>query len=245
VTVWKQRRKKLRWSQLGFTLLETLIIVVVMGVLTAIAAPNLLSLMDSVKINQTIAEVRGTLQDGQRQAIRNNQPCIIAISLSNSNDDDPDNSGSGNKNGNDNGSKTGSDDGTKTGHPSSSPLPTIPTTTTETQCPATSSPDIPSGVDVATNISKAGSAGDVAVTFGIYGSAEFGVVGQTAGTTTAPGDPSGKIVAYIPDHQNVQKKCIAISNTLGLTRVGNYTGGVTPEEITQRGVCTALDWTTQ
>jgi type II secretory pathway pseudopilin PulG len=243
------RRKRIRLSQLGFTLLETLIIVVVLGVLTAIAAPNLLSLMDGVKINQTITEVRGTLQEGQRQAIRNNQPCVVSLSLSSSGGESPaDNSGKGNNNGSENGTKTGSENGTKTqnGHDGSSSTPSSSAPTIEAQCPVASNPEVPSGVDVATNISGTSSTrNDVAIAFGIYGSAEFGVEGQTTETTTGAGDPSGKIVAYIPTRQSVQKKCIAISNTLGLTRVGNYTGGVTPEEITQGGVCTALDWTTQ
>jgi type II secretory pathway pseudopilin PulG len=238
VTIWTRRQKRKKLTQLGFTLLETLIIVVVMGVLTAIATPGLLSMMDGVKINQTITEVRGTLQEGQRQAIRKNQPCIVSLTAL----ADADNSGNGNKNGSGNGTKTGSNSGTKNGFPSDSPASS--SLTTLEQCPATSDPDVPSGVDVATNISQ-GTSDGVAVAFGIYGSAEFSVVGQTIEPTSAPKDPSGKIVAYIPDRSNVQKKCIAISNTLGLTRVGNYTGGVTPEEITRGGVCTALDWTTQ
>jgi type II secretory pathway pseudopilin PulG len=251
-----QRQKRWKLTQLGFTLLETLIIVVVLGVLTTIAAPSLMSLMDGVKINQTITEVRGTLQEGQRQAIRNNKPCIVSLSFSpsgdGSQDDDDDNSGSDKNNGSNQGNKNGIDNNSGNGHtnPSSPALPPTPPSTplpiTTTQCPTTTEPEVPSGVDVASNISPAATTrDDVAVTFGIYGSAEFGVVGQMPGTTTGVRDPSGKIVAYIPTRQNVQKKCIAISNTLGLTRVGNYTGGVTPEEITQGGVCTALDWTTQ
>jgi hypothetical protein len=49
----------------------------------------------------------------------------------------------------------------------------------------------------------------------------------------------------VPERQNGKKKCIAISSTLGLTRVGTYVGGTDPNSITQTGVCTALEWNKQ
>jgi hypothetical protein len=60
-----------------------------------------------------------------------------------------------------------------------------------------------------------------------------------------PKDPSAKIVALIPDNKSVTKRCVAVSSTLGLTRVGTYTGEVSPTAITDEGVCTALDWKEQ
>lgn len=242
-----QARKKVRrfkWSQKGFTLIETLIIVVVMGVLTAIATPSLMSVMDSAKINQTIAEVRGTLQEGQRQAIRNNQPCTVGLFLSDGTktDDKSNNGNRGIGNGNGTGNKPSGTPSTVT--PPSPTVETPSSTSVQTQCPISQEPEVKSGVGLTSNIAKTTSSSDeVAISFGIYGSAEFAVVGTPQSTNA--GDPSGKMVAYIPEKQNVQKKCIAISNTLGLTRVGDYAGGITPEEITSGGVCTALDWTTQ
>jgi prepilin-type N-terminal cleavage/methylation domain-containing protein len=233
VISWMKRRKRLRLSQRGFTLIETLIIVAVLGVLTAIAAPSFLSFMDSVKINQTIAEVRGILQEGQRQAIRSNQPCMVAVSFSNKKKKDMKDK---------NGNTYGHDKNGKGGSPSYSPAVAL---STAAKCPSSSDPELPDEIDLATNIATEDQQKDVSIVYGIYGSAEFGVVGQTNSSGATPKDPSGKIIAYAPDRENVQKKCIAVSSTLGLTRVGNYTGGIAPEEITKEGVCTALDWTAQ
>lgn len=44
---------------------------------------------------------------------------------------------------------------------------------------------------------------------------------------------------------NGSKKCVAISSTLGSTRVGVYTGSTAPTDITDKGVCTALNWKQQ
>jgi type II secretory pathway pseudopilin PulG len=242
-------RKRSRWSQQGFTLVETLIIVIVVGVLATIALPSLTSMMDGAKVNQAISGVRSTLQEGQRQAIRNNEPCRVSVSLSDGNGNRNGNSGNGNAYGNGNGN-SGNTNGNKTGHDDnqgqgSSPSPdegsspsSNPLTVTK-QCPASSEPDIDQNVGLESNMKTSGSSKDVAIAFGVFGSAEFGVVG---GSPTQ--DSSGKIVAFIPE-KTVKKKCIAISSTLGLTRVGDYSGGVTPEQITQEGVCTALDWTKQ
>jgi prepilin-type N-terminal cleavage/methylation domain-containing protein len=224
VVSWNRLNQRFRLTQRGFTLIETLIIVVVLAVLTAVTAPSLMGVMDLVRINQTVTDVRGTLQEGQRQAIRSNQPCVVSVSYVK-------------ENGKKKKKRRKSDDSTS---------PSLSLTSGYAECPSLSEPEVPENVDIATNVaSPTGTTDDATVTFGIYGSAEFSVVGAKAGATTAPKDPSGQIVAYIAERKNVQKKCIAISNTLGLTRVGNYTGGVTPEEITEGGICTALDWTTQ
>lgn len=247
-------RKSSRGSQRGFTLIETLIIVIVVGVLATIALPSLTSMMDGAKVNQAISEVRSTLQEGQRQAIRNNEPCMVSVSLSDGKGNNGNGNGNkGNGNGNANGSGNGNSDntnGNENGHDDnkgqgSSPSPgqgsspsSNPLTVTK-QCPTSSEPDIAPNVGLESNMKTSSSSKDVAIAFGVYGSAEFGVVGDSPAQ-----DSSGKIVAFIPE-KTVKKKCLAISSTLGLTRVGNYSGGVTPEQITKEGVCTALDWTKQ
>lgn len=63
----------------GFTLIETLIIVVIIGILSAIAAPSFLGLFGRNKVDNTLNEVRGALQEAQREAIRKSKLCIVTI----------------------------------------------------------------------------------------------------------------------------------------------------------------------
>jgi hypothetical protein len=81
----------------------------------------------------------------------------------------------------------------------------------------------------------------IPVRFGVLGNAEFDV----ASNADTPVDPTGKIVLYLPNHSNIKKHCVAISNTLGLTRIGDYTGELDPPAITDSGVCKAANWEKQ
>ena len=67
----------------GFTLLEQLIIVIVIGVLGVTSAPNFLVLYNRYKLNQALNRVRGALLETQRQAIRRSQICEIKIDATN------------------------------------------------------------------------------------------------------------------------------------------------------------------
>ena len=66
---------------------------------------------------------------------------------------------------------------------------------------------------------------------------------QTGGQSTM--DPSGKFVAALSDQPNQTMKCIAISQRIGLTRIGSYEGGLTPEKITHEGQCVTKAWNKQ
>ena len=81
----------------------------------------------------------------------------------------------------------------------------------------------------------------IPIRYGVLGNPEFSVVSEDA----TPSDPTGKIVFFFPDDAQAKKHCIAISNTLGLTRIGTYTGDITPLAITNSGRCTAENWKTQ
>ncbi|HCF29760.1 MAG TPA: hypothetical protein DEV81_21735 [Cyanobacteria bacterium UBA11049] len=67
----------------GFTLIETTIIVVIVGILSAIAAPSFLSMLNKNKVNYALDQVRGTLQEAQREAIRKSKRCRVGLSSSN------------------------------------------------------------------------------------------------------------------------------------------------------------------
>ncbi len=67
----------------GFTLIETLIIVVIIGILSAIAAPSFLSMFNKNKVNNALVQVRGALQEAQREAIRRSRRCQVGLSSGN------------------------------------------------------------------------------------------------------------------------------------------------------------------
>lgn len=204
-------RKKI----LGFTLIELLVIILIGGILSAIAIPSFIGLVDRANLNNAVTEVRSALQTGQREAIRRSQVCTIDLNIV---------------------------ERKVTGY-----------------C-LSGARNLPDRVALATNISKKPSSLDktVEINFGILGTAEFAIEDleepdniQSSKVETKylemslqsphqTKDPSGKIVFYIANNSSLSKKCIAISNILGLTRTGNYTGKINNNsELTKEGICTA------
>lgn len=198
---------------LGFTLIEVLVIISIVGILSAIAIPSFISLINKIDLNNAVTEVRSALQTGQREAIRRSQVCTIGLNTVNR---------------------------TVTGYCLSGER------------------NLPKEVDFATNIKKNLSLPDnqIKINFGVLGTAEFTIEDSADNqslsiktrylemsfpqSSTPPNDPSGKIVLYIADKPSLAKKCIVISNILGLTRTGNYTGKIKKNfKLTKQGICTA------
>lgn len=63
----------------GFTLIEMLATIIIIGVIAAIAAPNFLGLLNRNRANQAMAQIEGALKEAQRQAIRNGRLCTVNI----------------------------------------------------------------------------------------------------------------------------------------------------------------------
>ncbi|MEL7078241.1 MAG: GspH/FimT family pseudopilin [Cyanobacteria bacterium J06643_13] len=63
----------------GFTLIEMIAVTIITGIIAAIAAPNLLGLLNRNRVNQAMGQVEGALKEAQKQAIRTGRQCTINI----------------------------------------------------------------------------------------------------------------------------------------------------------------------
>lgn len=219
-----------------------IVIIAVIGILGAVAAPGFTAMIDGIKVTQTVTNLQTALQDAQRQAIRKNQICTVKVPQKLR-------KGNGNGNGSNSGNGNGGNGNGSNGNGSNGKQDQI-----TGNCLTSGSPELSDNVNLATNMQSAisnpvvslpivPSSNVVEVKFGTLGSADFSILSALK-PPLLPVDPTGKVVAFV-ENPSVPKKCVAISSTLGLTRVGVYTGGTTPTDITDKGVCTALDWKQQ
>jgi prepilin-type N-terminal cleavage/methylation domain-containing protein len=63
----------------GYSLLEMILTVVVVGILAAIAIPSFIGWFDRHRVNEGSAQVKGAIKEAQRQAIRRGRRCKIRI----------------------------------------------------------------------------------------------------------------------------------------------------------------------
>lgn len=68
-----------RQNNHGFTIIETLTILIIIGILSAIAAPSFLSLFNRNKVSGAIEQLQSSLQEAQREAIRRNKACTVYL----------------------------------------------------------------------------------------------------------------------------------------------------------------------
>ncbi|MGK7937293.1 MAG: Tfp pilus assembly protein FimT/FimU [Xenococcaceae cyanobacterium] len=63
----------------GFSLLEMLLAVIVVGILAAVTAPSLIGLFNQNRVKEGFAQVRGAIKESQRQAKRRGRRCKIRL----------------------------------------------------------------------------------------------------------------------------------------------------------------------
>lgn len=72
-----------RKSSSGFTLIEMMTVVIIIGVVAAIAAPNFLGLLNQNRIKEAAQQVEGAIREAQRRAMSQGKPCSIAVNTTN------------------------------------------------------------------------------------------------------------------------------------------------------------------
>lgn len=63
----------------GFTLAESLIIVVIIGFLATLATPSFLALLNKNKVENALMRVELALKQAQREAIKTSKSCVVTI----------------------------------------------------------------------------------------------------------------------------------------------------------------------
>lgn len=70
---------RVRKNNSGFTLIEMIATVIMVGILAAITAPNLLGLLNRNRVNEAMRQIEGGLKEAQKQAIRSGKQCTVNI----------------------------------------------------------------------------------------------------------------------------------------------------------------------
>jgi type II secretory pathway pseudopilin PulG len=63
----------------GWTLLETIIVSLITGILASIAIANMLGMMNKNKVQNSLYEVKGALREAQRNAIKMGKECKVIM----------------------------------------------------------------------------------------------------------------------------------------------------------------------
>ena len=61
----------------GFTLVEMMAAVIIVGVIASIAAPNLLGMLNQARVKDALGQVEGAIRESQKLAVRRGQTCRI------------------------------------------------------------------------------------------------------------------------------------------------------------------------
>jgi len=79
----KRHKTRLASSETGFTLIETMIVVAIIGIATAIALPNYSIWQSRSELRQAVTEVQNQLLLARMAALSRNTPVTVAISIVN------------------------------------------------------------------------------------------------------------------------------------------------------------------
>ncbi len=64
---------------MGFTLTESIVLVVIIGIFAALSAPSFLGWLNQKKVDDALAKIEGAIKETQREAIKRSQNCTVTI----------------------------------------------------------------------------------------------------------------------------------------------------------------------
>lgn len=66
----------------GFTLIESLIVISITGILATVSVPNFFGMYQKTKVDSALTTLNGAFQEAQREAMRKSKDCTITLSAS-------------------------------------------------------------------------------------------------------------------------------------------------------------------
>jgi prepilin-type N-terminal cleavage/methylation domain-containing protein len=73
------RLQNIRKNSQGFTLIEVLVSIVIMGVMAAITAPSFMTWLNNKKVDDVLAQIEGSVKEAQSTAIKKNTSCNVLV----------------------------------------------------------------------------------------------------------------------------------------------------------------------
>lgn len=66
-------------SDRGFTLLELMVVLLIVGIIAAIAVPNFIGLLNRIRVRDSLEKLLGAIQESQKLSIRHGKTCYLNI----------------------------------------------------------------------------------------------------------------------------------------------------------------------
>lgn len=72
-------KPELSSNNLGFTLIELIVVIILIGILVTISVPSFLGMVNRNRIDNALVTLQGTLKESQREAIKKSKTCQVTL----------------------------------------------------------------------------------------------------------------------------------------------------------------------